>query len=353
MTARRRRSRVALALLGLLLLLLVAEVVVRVAGLVDVRAALRTRAQAEYNERDMLVALGTGARAYANRPGARALVDGIEYVHDEHGWRVTPDSGAGARVAFLGDSTTYGWGLPADATLPAQVARALPRPIVPLNLGVNGYGFVQYAALYEDVREQLDAPLVVLVHFPNDLVPGGFLWDERLRLLYVDALPVPAPLKPWLWRSALYRALVSAHTARLQAGGALDPRRAENHAEPLAALRRLARAVAADGRRLVVAHLPAMEALDPYAFADGVAAVARTCAEERVPFVDLLPAFLADRDAQIAAYEARTGTPVDPAVRRHYLSRYWLVDPDDHHLDAQATALAARALAEALPPHLP
>jgi len=353
---RRRRSRVVLAVLALGLLLLSAEVVVRATGVVDVRAAVRTPAQAEYNARDMFVAIGTGERAYANRPGARAVVDGVVYEHDEHGRRVTPRPGGGPprgpRVAFLGDSTTYGWGLPADATLPAQVARALPMPIVPLNHGVNGYALVQHAALYEDRRATLDAPLVVLVFFPNDLVPGGYLWDGRLDLLYLDALPLPGTLKPWLWRSALYRALVSGHTERLRAQGALDPRRPENHAEPLAALRRLARAVEEDGRTLVVAHLPAMEELDPYAFAGGVAAVAQVCRDEGVPFVDLLPAFLEDRERQIAAYEARTGRPVDEAVRRHYLSRYWLVDPHDHHLDAEATGIAARALAEALEPHL-
>lgn len=352
--ARRRRSRARLALLLLLFALLAGELAVRALDLVDVGGGAATPQQAQFNAAGMFAADDDAAVSYRNRPGASVVVDGVEYRHDARGWRELPpppaaDGAPPAQVAFLGDSTCYGLGLPAADTLPAQVQAAVGGRIRALNLGACGYTTAQEAALYLAEREALrDVRLVVLLVFPNDFAPGAFLYDEPLRALYVDPLPLPRAVKPWLFRSALYRGLVSWRGRAAQAEGAFDPLRPENHAVALDAVARLAAAVRADGKELLVAHLPAMERLDPYAFEQPLARLRARCAELGLPFVDLLEPFLAERERQAAEFEARGGTPAGAELRAGFLSQYWLVHPQDHHLNARANALAAGALARAV-----
>jgi hypothetical protein len=335
-----------------LFLLLAGELVVRVFHLVDVSAGAATPEQAQFNAADMFVADGDATISYRNRPGARASIAGVEYVHDEHGFRVLPAAPSGAApatVAFLGDSTCYGLGLRAEDTLPAQVQAALGGTVRALDLGVCGYGTAQEAALYEAERPALhDARLVVLLVFPNDFAPGTFLWDDGLRVMYVDPLPLPRAVKPLLWRSALYRALVSWRGAAARQRGDFDATRPGNEASCLDAVERLATAVKADGKTLLVVHLPAMERLDPYLFERPVAALAAKCGQLGVAYVDLLPPFLAERDRQAAEYEKRSGQKVSAELRAGFLSQYWIVDPSDHHLNAKANGIAARALSEAV-----
>jgi len=357
MTRRRRsRSRLGLALLLGAALLLAAEVVVRVAGLVDVDAGVATEEQATFYRSSMFEAVDDAAVAYRNRPSATVRAGDVEYRHDARGWRVTPGGGPDAPgVAFLGDSTTYGWGVADHLTLPAQVARALDGRIRPLNLGVMGYGTHQELSLYRSHAAGLvDVPVVVLVFYPNDSVRHTFLWDDRHGALYVDALPVPHGLKPWLWRSGLYRALVSWHADRLEARGELSPESAGNVDFMLDAMEALADACRADGRRLVVAHLPGMVSLDPYPFDDVVDQVRRRAEAAGATFVDLLPGFLAERERLVAEYQAQTGAPVEDLAYRNFLSRYW-IEPDgsDQHLDGEAYRLAAETLAPVVDRLLP
>jgi hypothetical protein len=249
-------------------------------------------------------------------------------------------------VAFLGDSTTYGFGLRAEDSLPARVARELGGTIRPVNLAVCGYCTAQEVELYLAERDALEGVrIVVLVLFPNDFIPGVFIWDAPSRLLYVDPMPLPRALQRAFWRSALYRVVNTALAHRLRKHGHYSPHEPEHVQAVMDEIVRLADAVRADGRQLVVAHLPALEVLDPYSFEVEIERVARRCREIGVPFVDLLDGFLEERARAIGEWEARTGKPAPEEPVRHFLSRYWLVVPADHHPNAEALRVAARVLA--------
>jgi len=352
--ARRRGSRLRLLLALVVGLLLSAEIVLRVGGLVKLDTGAGTPEQAAFNAAGVFEAVDDAELRYRNRPGADATVAGVEYRHDERGARVLPPAAPGARrVVFLGDSTTYGLGLAAADSLPALTAAALGGRIAPVNFGTCGYGTAQECRLYE--RELGGRPgdeIVVLVVYPNDFSGGTFLWDSRLHVMYVDPLPLPHALKAVLWRSAVYRALVSALSARAKERGDFDPLRPGNADGVLAGVERLARATAADGRKLLVVHLPAMESLEPYLYAEPVAKLASTCERLGVPYADLLDSFLAERERQAAEYEAKSGQTVSAALRRGFLSQYWINDPLDHHQNAAANRVAAQQLARALEPLL-
>jgi lysophospholipase L1-like esterase len=345
----RLRSRLRLATLLAVLLIGSLELVARLLGLGNVPGGIATPHHAAFYDANMFLPVDDPELSYRNRPDALVVVEGIEYRHDALGRRVTPRGGGDGPapgVVFLGDSTTYGFGLRAEDSLPGRVAHDLGGAIRPVNLAVCGYCTAQETALYEAERERLgDVSLVVLVVFPNDFVPGIYDWDESMRILYVDPLPLPRGVRLALWRSALYRASASWVAYQRRMRGDYDPHASGNVEAALDSLERLAAAVRADGRQLLVAHLPSFEALDPYDFEDAARRLAARCARLGLPYVDLLEVFEAERKREIEAWEARTGQPAPQGARRSFLSRYWLVDPRDHHPNAEAVRLAARMLA--------
>jgi len=88
------------------------------------------------------------------------------------------------RLVALGDSITYGYGVPAQAAYPAilarRLARAMPdRSVAVVNSGVNGQTAVMgLARLERDVL--LYRPHVVLIAFGlNDAHLNRSVWDER------------------------------------------------------------------------------------------------------------------------------------------------------------------------------
>lgn len=345
-----RRSRLLLLLLLLAFLAGGAEVALRVLGVTGDTIGIQGAHQERWRAANLLAADHRPGVSYINRPSAQATIQNVLYAHDKRGRRITPGTvnEDAPAVVFLGDSTTYGLGVrPAD-TLVAQVHALLGGTILPLNLGVCGYGTAQEGALFlADAEQVLNAPLVVLVFFANDCSPATWRWDDLRHYLYYDPLPVTGPLEPLLWSSALYRGVASLVTERQRLAGRFDVTTEANISWSLDEISALAAAVAARGARLLVAHLPALETLDPYRFENQRTRLEQRCAELGVGFVDLLPAFLAEREAAITRKQRRSGKPVSAEDRRNFLHQYWLA-PEDPHPDAAGYAIAARPLAAAV-----
>lgn len=313
-----------------------------------------TAEQAAYKDAGMLIHSDRPELSFQNRPHARVAAAGHEYRHDARGFRLLADgetqdvSDEKPVVAFLGDSTTYGWGSAAEETIPARVGKELGGSIRPLNMGVSGYHTGQEVALYERFRNNLDgASAVVVLLFPNDFTRGVFSWDPHRKWLYMDLLPLPRALKPWLMHSALYRVVMGWHSQRARRGSRFDPSHPDNWDLVAGHLGRLAALVKEDGRSLLVAHLPALETVEPYPYADAVRHVAELCARRQIPFIDLRPALVAEADSQARAYEAGSGEQVSEELLSGRLSVFWLRQ-DDHHLNAAGNRVAARALAPAV-----
>jgi hypothetical protein len=100
-------------------------------------------------------------------------------LHDanEYGYRGTavppgPPSSA-FRIVALGDSFTYGQGVPAEASLPAALERELAArmgaPVEVLNFGVPGLNLDEYAEQYRLFARRWQADLVLVFLFDNDL----------------------------------------------------------------------------------------------------------------------------------------------------------------------------------------
>jgi lysophospholipase L1-like esterase len=121
---------------------------------------------------------------HLHRPSAAIELVGRDYraVHhvDHLGFRNRSPWPATAEIVTVGDSLTFGYGVPDDAAWPALVARALS-PVSLINLGLIGAGPEQYVRVYETFGAAL-RPRVLLVGFfgQNDFWDAG-MFDRWVR----------------------------------------------------------------------------------------------------------------------------------------------------------------------------
>ena len=102
------------------------------------------------------------------------------------GFRIVPGSdvpNAPFHVLALGDSTTFGTGVAAEATWPLAVAGYLDGQAVVDNAGVQGGGIHDIAAILETVSATDPAEVVVLLVTANMISFTDFRWDASLRSL--------------------------------------------------------------------------------------------------------------------------------------------------------------------------
>lgn len=192
-----------------------------------------------------------------------------------------------ARIAFVGDSITLGWGVAERDTFVHQVAAELARTgrnVEAFNLGVGNYNTTQELALFRDVGARLKPDIIVLCYFINDAEPMP---------QYLDA--------GWIDRHSAARTVVNYRIDALsrQFGDAPDWKhyyrmlyepQAGGWRQTQKALSEFATLSRDSGSRMVVFHIPELRELKPYPFADITAKVRAVVERERVPFVDLLPA---------------------------------------------------------------
>jgi lysophospholipase L1-like esterase len=74
-----------------------------------------------------------------------------------------------ARVVFLGDSFTWGWGVPNGVRFTDALERAYPHYQI-VNAGINGYSTVQETLLLKKYHQVFQPDLVVLQMFHNDFI---------------------------------------------------------------------------------------------------------------------------------------------------------------------------------------
>ena len=86
---------------------------------------------------------------------------------DERGFR-NPPGIENPSVVAIGDSHTYGYNVSSENSWPAQLARLLGVPVY--NLGVGGYGMLQYHDLMPEALAMHPERVLVALYLANDLV---------------------------------------------------------------------------------------------------------------------------------------------------------------------------------------
>lgn len=126
---------------------------------------------------------------FRHEPGLRRTYQGVTVSINELGLR---DRSLGKkqegelRILLLGDSVTFGWGVPIEATfgrkLEELLKSSLGSAVRTVNAGVGGYNTVQEQALLKAYADVIDPDIVVLTYVANDIElnePPFDPWKER------------------------------------------------------------------------------------------------------------------------------------------------------------------------------
>ncbi len=291
--------------------------------------------------------------AFEHVPGACLTVDyrgrldevgvSVEHTINALGWRGpefgTPKPPHVLRIACVGDSHTFGFGVGESDTWPARLHQLLfastgARAVEVYNFGVGGFGTEQEVRLLSTRVFACRPDLVVLQTYMNDAErsnEGPIPTVADLGLApKVDARDHGA----WAWMRSHSRLADRLIGSRVQAGLTrqyvasralrFEPRHVERRRLE-AALHRARFLCAERGVPLVVIYYPLLVPDGPRLMAHGIGdAWGEICAQERVPFLDLESTFL--------------GRDLD-RLRVH---------PLDYHVTGEAHALAAGSIARFL-----
>ncbi len=295
---------------------------------------------------------------YGLRPGAEVVLDEPREVV----YRINADGFRGPlyerakphgafRIAVLGDSLAFGYGVSADDTFSSRLERRLRRgtpasdPNVPhfqvLNLGVNGYNAYNEAALFRGLGGRYQPDLVLVQFCINDLNDPTLHFDASTQLalgsLPEAAFPNPGarsvPTQPGLCGRLRLCARISSLLGdgpeqirnRVWAA-ALSPRDEPQHTAEWSWLRRRYREIARTsgelGAGFGVVVFPYQSQVEGNRRAYAQRALRRMAEEEGWAIVDLLPAFRrAARAGRRLFLDAWHPTPAGHAVAAAAIER--------------------------------
>ncbi len=196
------------------------------------------------------------------------------------------------RVIFLGDSFTFGWGVPLEKLYSKQVEKMLNREVRKvevINMGIGNYNSIMEVELFKRKGLMLDPDAVILMYFVNDTEPVprlkskveyvilrnsyfmAFLFDRLVKLkTFFD--------KDFEW-SKYYLSLYSDENS-----SNLDANKK--------AIRELIEICSSKGIKLLVVNIPELRTLKTYQFDKATTHIKALAAEGNVPFLDLLPALV-------------------------------------------------------------
>lgn len=246
------------------------------------------------------------------------------------------------RIATLGDSSTFGLGVPEAETWSRQLESALSARGVPaevLNFGVIGFTAVQGARYYEGrVREFQPDVVIAAFGAVNEQVPAPGGNTDLVRIVAFGS-PV-GRIRSALERFATYRLLSSWVGTSLEPGASDetsdDWKRRVPVTEFEASLTYLAATVQQDGAQLVLVSPPRRQDTESTApltllYTKALAGIAKRCG---VPLIDVR--------GVIQAAEAEGG--VDPEGRASpWFIDAWHPSKIGHHRYAEAVAEAVVA----------
>lgn len=256
--------RLAVLLVAVLVPLCIAEFVVRTwfsDGLASPQAQRDATLQ-------MLERAEHGRLRFRGRSDARFTLAGIEYQHDAFGMRTpafeTPKPAGVVRLLCVGDSTTYGLGVPESDCWPRRLETALnanppaAARIEVVNAGVPAFNTDDALAWFENLVDHVQPDAVLLGWFANDLERLGFhLLDDGT--LMPDPLPAPDALRPWLLRSAVYRKVAVSVRQRIERDGSYVLGKGENLTAAAAAIAAFARSTRERDLPFAIVEIPTLE----------------------------------------------------------------------------------------------
>ena len=243
----------------------------------------------------------------ADPPGAQHLdtlkVDNhLNALGIREPWDTLDDRDSRLRIAFLGDSFTYGESVERHDTfchlLQAMLADTAPAGVITINLGIPGTGPAEQRELYRTVGAALKPDMVVHVIYLNDIAGDlqplvARVFDVRDDQLWVGSA---SRVLQFLERQIRYRLAWQKTLAYFRGGR--DPRDRQRRRDRfITDIRAIRRDVTRDGADYVVVIFPWLCRLDDYLLGDVHQWLDARMNQLHVPCLDLLDVFKG-RDAR-------------------------------------------------------
>ena len=152
---------------------------------------------------------------YKHAPRLRKIYQGVAVSTNELGLRdreLERKQGKELRILLLGDSVTFGWGVPIEATFGRRLESILaPKregPVRTINAGVGGYNTVQEYAFLRSFLDTVEPEIVVLLYVGNDIESNDPPFDPWTELdLHKNTPPNVIRIllgKSWLYKLGLF-----------------------------------------------------------------------------------------------------------------------------------------------------
>jgi lysophospholipase L1-like esterase len=262
------------------------------------------------------------------------------------------------RIAFLGDSFLWGWGVQQGEVLTDRLQERVGQAFDIRNYGVNALGTGQQLLLLEEHVLPAKPEMVIVLFYENDLTDNGDVKGGRRPWFHVEGgclerenVPVARAVDGW-WRDVSHRSLALS-TLRYSLNAALDDQKEHDRdaardeaAQPSHALWELQRALLAEmadlcaesGVDLRVANVPWRGYVygsdgSPRTLSSPTSErLSTVCAELGLPYLDLTDALCAsarelhDAGSPERLYYLRDGhwTPAGHAAAAEALFTAWL-----------------------------
>ena len=257
-------------------------------------------------------------------PGTSARLMGVDVSINNRGLRddeveaVKPPEVM--RILMLGDSVTFGWGVPAGETMSNVLERELTTrgagPVEVINAGVGNYNTAMEVGYFFHSGKAYAPDIVVLNYFINDteLTPTYEEVPWFARYSYAYAVIGGA------WDGLKRRFLGGADWRTYYAGLYVDDAPGWRVAQE--SVVRLADYCHAKGIRLVIVNVPELRELIDYPFADVTAKLEAVAASHEIEFVNLLPALRGQSPSTLWV----SAPDPHPNPRAHYYMGRFLAD---------------------------
>jgi len=201
------KANIFLLLVSLVVGLVIAEIAVRVYFKMSQRTVYQQMAQqrspngSHFVLKDIIAPSDNPRLVYELIPNRSGIFQGVLFQTNSHGMRgpeTTIDKREGTwRIAALGDSTMFGWGIEQEQAYPAVLEKALnsagdSRHYEVLNFAVPGYNTAIEAEVYKRRAAAFNPDLILIQFDINDLALPNFVFDPpdmmTLKRSYLLAL---------------------------------------------------------------------------------------------------------------------------------------------------------------------
>jgi len=201
------KGNILLMLVSLVVALVIAEIAVRVYYKLSQRTIYQEMARqrvpngSHFDLKDIISPSDNPHLVYELLPNRHGTFQGVLFRTNAHGMRgpettIKKEKGTW-RIAALGDSTMFGWGVKQEQAYPAVLEKALnaagdSRRYEVLNFAVPGYNTAIEAEVYKQRAAAFDPDLILIQFDVNDLALPNFLFEPpdmlTLKRSYLLAL---------------------------------------------------------------------------------------------------------------------------------------------------------------------